>query len=304
MAIKMPDPNPQYAHSTQLPIEKLRNASAVLLSAEEVWQVYTASTSLRYETVKDHEQHAVLIIVRLDSPPPIDELNALLRICINEGRSALDNLATYLARAHGATDEQLRRTSFPVANTDAEWKKSNWARLGLLPDDTRDRVRNVQPFTSPEQLGPSHPLTLLHELWNADKHRDSFSAAVAFSPPAGQSRLPTLEMTINNNDHLDTLGDYAREVDRNVDLDFGPIQDGTQLLLARLPEDVGLDQVTVESVNVQLTMGLIGPGISIPDSAIALFENALRYAREAVRYVAGGRDALPVVFPPGLVETA
>jgi len=69
-----------------------------------------------------------------------------------------------------------------------------------------------------------------------------------------------------------------------------------------VPAQVSLDAVEVESINVRVTLGAVGPGVRITDSVIALMKNALRYARETVRYVVGGIDAPPVVFPAGLIE--
>ena len=92
------------------------------------------------------------------------------------------------------------------------------------------------------------------------------------------------------------------DVDKMIDLDLGPITDGTRVMVHRLPDEVSLDAVVVESVHVEVTLGLIGPGVSISDSAVALLKNALRYARETARYIAGITDSAPVVFPPGLIE--
>ena len=148
MAIKIPAAEPQFDHPAQLPIRKLRDATATLLRAERIWQDYMARTPARLETVKDHEQHAIVTVVKLDAPLPTDELNALLRNCVNDGRSALDNLIARLAQDHGASEKQLRLAAFPVAWSEPEWNK-NRTRLGALPDEKVARVRNVQPFTSP-----------------------------------------------------------------------------------------------------------------------------------------------------------
>ena len=142
---------------------------------------------------------------------------------------------------------------------------------------------------------------MLHDLWLADKHRGSFSVGIGLSQQGGQSHLGTLKMTVDQ-EHLDRILKGAVDVDRAVDLDLGPIIDGTRLLVTRVPEEVSLDVVEVESMQAQVTLGLVGPGVSITDSAIAMLKNALRFARETVRYVVGGVDSVPVVFPPGFIE--
>ncbi len=301
MGIKVPGPEPHFEHPAQLTIGKLRDADATLLRAEQIWQGYLASTSRRLEPIKDEAEHAVVTVVRLGAPAPIEELTALLRTCVNDGRSALDNLIDRLALDHGATDQQVKQAAFVVAKTEQEWNKSRRARLGALPAETVDRIRDIQPFASTEPPGPSHPLAVLHDLWLADKHRTSFSAGIGFSPQGRSFHLGTLKMTVPNA-HRDKITASSSDVDQVVDLDVGPIVDGTRLVITRLPEEVDLKDVEVESVNATFTLGIVGPGVRITDSAIALLRNALRFARESVRYIVGGLDTPPVAFTPGLIQ--
>lgn len=301
MAIELPDPAAQEGHPAQLPIRKLRDASMSLLDIERIWQNYVAGASMRFETVKDRDRHTLTTVVRLETPLPTHELNRHLRSCVNDGRSALDNLITRLAHDHGATSEQLRKTAFPVAMTPREWKNALRRDLGPLPEAIVARVSNVQPFASKEPSAPPHPLTLLKELWNADKHRFSFSAVLGFSPQAGQSQLASFNATVET-EHLDSFLQHVRDVDTAFQLDLGPIHDGKRQLVMRLPEWMDLDQLEFEPADVRVTMGLSAPGVSITDPAIVMLKNALRYARESVRYITGGLESPPQAFPPGLVE--
>ena len=301
VGIKIPASEPHFEHPAQLPMGKLRDATSTLLRAEQIWQEYMARTPARLEAIKDHQEHAVVTVVRLAAPPPTEALSALLRSCVSDGRSALDNLVTRLAQDHGATSQQLKRAAFLVATTEAEWNRDRKSRLVALPEEMVARIRRVQPFTSSEPPAPPHPLAMLHELWLADKHRGSFSAGIGFSPRGRSFQLGTLKMTVDK----ERLGDVHKamsDVDRMVDLDLAPIVDGTRLVVSRVPAQVSLDAVEVESINVRVTLGAVGPGVRITDSVIALMKNALRYARETVRYVVGGIDAPPVVFPAGLIE--
>jgi len=301
MAIKVPAAQPQFDHPAQLPITKLRDATKTLLRAQQIWLEYVARTPARLEVIKDHDQHAIVTVVRLETPHPTDELNVPLRNCVHDGRSALDNLILQLARKNNATEQQLRQGAFLVANSETQWNRAWRERLGGLPAETVTRVRNVQPFLSAEHPGPPHPLGMLHDLWNADKHRDGFSAAVGLSPRALGSTIGTLRMSIGP-EEFERVRDAWSDVDRAMDVDLGPILDGTRLLTVRLPEDVSLDALEAAAVNAPVTLALIGPGVSITDSAIASLGNALRYAREVVRYVANIVDAVPVAFPPGIIE--
>ena len=301
MAIKIPAAQPQYDHPAQLPIRKLRDVTQTLRRADQIWQSYVARMPARLEVIKDHDQHAIVTVVRLDTPPPIDELNVPLRNCVHDGRSALDNLIQQLARKNNATEQQLRRVAFLVADSESQWNRARRERLGGLSAETVTRVRNIQPFVSPELPGPRHPLAMLHDLWNADKHGDGFSAAVGLSPRALGSTIGTLRMTIEP-EQFERVREAWSDVDRAMDVDLGPILDGTRLLTVRLPEVVSLDALEAASVNAPVTLALVGAGVSITDSAIASLGNALRSARDAVRYVADVVDAVPVAFPPGIIE--
>ena len=301
MAIKVPSEEPQYAHPAQLPIRKLRDATQTLRRVDEIWQGWAALGPARLDIIKDGDQHSIVTVVRLDAPPPIDELNVPLRNCVHDGRSALDNLILQLARKNNATEKQLLRVAFLVADSESQWNKSSREALAGLSAETVNRVRNVQPFSSPEHSGPRHPLAMLHDLWNADKHRDGFTAAVGLSPSARGSIIGTLRIKIEP-EHVDKMSQALSDVDRMMDVDLGPILDGTRLLTVRLPEDVSLDALEAASVNAPVTLALVGPGVSITDSAIASLANALRYARDAVRYVSGVVDVVPVAFPPGIVQ--
>lgn len=300
MGIKIPSPEPQFHHPAQLPLMKLREATSGLHQAEEIWRGYMARRPLRLEMVKDNDQHTIEIIVRLDTPLPAEDLSRLLRNCVNGGRSALDNLITRLARDRGATEKQLKQVAFPVVATEAAWKNDRWGtRLGML-SDVVVRVRRVQPLASREAPGPAHPLVVLHELWNADKHRGSFGAAIGLSPQAGETNLFNMSVTVAT-EHVGSLGKHLSDVDSVIDLDLGPIEDGTRLMTIRLPKGVNPDDVTIEPADVPFTMGLVGPAVSITDSAIAVLGNALRYARDTVRFVSGISDELPKEYPPGLI---
>jgi hypothetical protein len=301
MAIKVPAEQPHYEHPAQLPIRKLRDATQTLRRVDEIWQSWAARTPARLEMIKDGDQHSIVTVVRLDTPPPIDELNVPLRNCVHDGRSALDNLMLQLARRNNATEKQLRRVAFLVADSESEWNRSWREALGGLSVETVTRVRNVQPFSLPEHSGPRHPLAMLHDLWNADKHRDGFTAAVGLSPRARGSILGTLRLKVEP-EHVDEMREALSDVDRMMDVDLGPIVDGTRLLTVKLPEGVSLDALEYASMNAPVTLALVGPGVSITDSAIASLANALRYARDAVRYVADIVDAVPVAFPPGIIE--
>lgn len=89
--------------------------------------------------------------------------------------SALDHLANRLVERA----ENDGNVVFPIFKNRAKfWRKdrdgsfsarSGAAKLVLMPDDAHGLIEDVQPYKRGND-GPLHPLWLLHELSNADKH--------------------------------------------------------------------------------------------------------------------------------------
>ena len=95
-------------------------------------------------------------------------------------QSALDHLVRQLACLK-APDSPPSNLTFPIfKNKTRFWRhrsgrrgytaQSGGRRLGLFPRDARELVLDVQPYKR-GNTAPLHPLWLLHELGNADKHK-------------------------------------------------------------------------------------------------------------------------------------
>jgi hypothetical protein len=107
--------------------------------------------------------------------PPLDWSLVIGELLYNV-HSSLDHLANRLADRHGSS----QRVTFPIfKNRSKFWRKDkdgSWngrsgaARLMLMPPDVHRLVEEVQPYQRGDDA-PSHPLWLLHELSNADKHQ-------------------------------------------------------------------------------------------------------------------------------------
>lgn len=105
-----------------------------------------------------------------DQIPPI-RLSAIVGDVFFNLRSALDNLVCGLARK-AETSADCETLQFPICTTeeafDVALKKK---RLLGVSDEGVRLMRSVQPFHAPENSRMLHPLWLLHELNNQDKHR-------------------------------------------------------------------------------------------------------------------------------------
>ena len=94
--------------------------------------------------------------------------------------SALDHLAWELACRHSAPSEPAGTVTYPIfKNKTRFWRKNKTGdyhrqsgahRLERVPDDAREYIEETQPYTQGD-ASPWHPLWLLHELSNEDKHK-------------------------------------------------------------------------------------------------------------------------------------
>lgn len=121
------------------------------------------------------------------TPPPA-RLGVLAGEVVHQTRSALDHLANELVRSAG--NQPTRQTSFPVLTKEP----SRFSLPGGITEEALVVVEALQPYKIPAP--ETHPLYVLHFLWNEDKHRNihmvtaGMARTQAFlSPPGGQVLL-------------------------------------------------------------------------------------------------------------------
>ena len=95
--------------------------------------------------------------------------------CINNMRAALDHAVFGLSvhyADHDLSPDEEQQISYPVCSTVECWRRATSAALRFLPPDVQRAIDAHQPYHDP--AGPAranNPLRVLHDLWNADKHR-------------------------------------------------------------------------------------------------------------------------------------
>lgn len=119
-------------------------------------------------------------------PNAPQDVPLLISTTLHHCRAALDNLMWASARAGGASEQNLRRTYFPLLDDERQWAgytdergKKHGPPPGMsdVPANIAAILRSVQPFTDASR--PVHPLRALRLLSNADKHRFLIPAASA-----------------------------------------------------------------------------------------------------------------------------
>jgi hypothetical protein len=112
-----------------------------------------------------------IIYLEVDEFPPDDLWGPVIGDIVHNLRSALDHLAWDIARPESRRDN-ARDIGFPIFLTHPANKPKVCQALRQKLDHIRPEfhgvIKRVQPY---EAQDLHHPLWLLNQLWNADKHR-------------------------------------------------------------------------------------------------------------------------------------
>jgi len=113
-------------------------------------------------------------LVKVEETPvyPEVEWGIMMGDAVHCLRSALDQLVSSLC-----TEAPSRRTTFPIWGREKDWIIEAPGQIWSLPSKYVAIVKEAQPYHRGDQAH-SHPLAVLHELWNLDKHRAIPSTAL------------------------------------------------------------------------------------------------------------------------------
>lgn len=114
--------------------------------------------------------------------PPIDDWAVILGDVLHNLRSCLDHLAHQLALAHEPDKDPPTGTEFPIFVDRDKFRSQDrggglYKVRGLHPD-VIGAIATLQPHNTPE-----HPLWVLQQMSNADKHRLGIVHAVEIGHP-------------------------------------------------------------------------------------------------------------------------
>src|SRR5882724_2518266 len=122
---------------------------------------------------EDRELNLGYFVIQMPEPPL--ELSAVVGDFLSNIRSALDYMVTQVVAAN-PPHKPNRQTMFPICSSRDNFQEQlKRRRLAGVPSNALTIIESVQPFDLLR-----HPLALLDELCNADKHRDlHFTTSVA-----------------------------------------------------------------------------------------------------------------------------
>jgi len=142
---------------------KVDRALELLLQLDDELHEYLDADPIALERQTQPDGETMVIALRVTQLPPI-RLSLLVGEVTHQLRSALDHLAYALVTAAGNTP--TRRTAFPVLTK----RPDGGLRIdGGVTPAALAVIDSLQPYQS--KTPAVHPLNVLTELWNIDKHR-------------------------------------------------------------------------------------------------------------------------------------
>lgn len=117
-----------------------------------------------------------------DFPAPDLSLSVIIGECLHDLRSALDHIVWQLVLRNNGSP--VKENMFPICNTAAGFSgqlKRN--RLHGVSVQAKAIIESLQPYQFGQQSADLHPLWVLNQLMNIDKHRTLALAAIHAADP-------------------------------------------------------------------------------------------------------------------------
>jgi hypothetical protein len=212
--------------------------------------------------------------------------------------SALDNLVWELAQplplppSPSASSKvrwqyqgRLNQLGFPYTKTRTRWPESCERYLHFVTDArVRDTIEQAQAFWDFEQKGmdpEAHPLQLVHELWNRDKHHTLNVGAAGLQLQVSPVRMPELFPDVQNL-HTELIEVFPlRAIDTVTEM---------ARLMVYFPREVefpsGREYTMPALIQPSFTLGMLfgkdspGEGLNTLDVLLAAHDRATRILNE------------------------
>jgi hypothetical protein len=244
---------------------KLDRARVHIVALGDAVKEYRAGTPYRFTTT--HEQvDAVTRIYRLhasvrEQPPPTS--GPIIGDAVHNIRSALDHAVWEVADPARRGDH----TMFPIVTDSDRWEGATRHRLAGVPERHVELTKASQPFVQIPDEPQMHPLAVLRELSNIDKHRTLHTLAVVSADEYVGAGSSDVEVVAFN---------YVGGATRYM------VQDGDQVLrfTARLKDpdaEWGIDPHADYNVAIEGTfdsmLRTLRRSLDVTQQVIVMFEN-------------------------------
>ena len=165
------------------------------------------------------DKHSYKIVLNFSEQPSLEDWSRTFGDTVHNLRSVLNNLVAEIAKAEKLSKQEIKNIQFPIASSAKQWR-SEKRRIQSLPKEVQDAIMKVQPFieipTSPE----THPLSVLADISNQDKHR------LELTP-----EIEPLQLTHNTSIEFEETPDPSKlqEIMNRMKID-GRFQDGVEVI--------------------------------------------------------------------------
>lgn len=165
-----------------------------------------------FRWVWDYDERRDQHLYRLEAPsPPPRKLGLIAADFFYNLRSSLDQLAWQLALL--TTDDPFDRTEFPifrdperfrsVTKRGAPTRGSGVEKMQDMPPGAQELIEELQPYHE-ENPPDTHPLWIIHQACNIDKHRQIFATPTRYKLPIGADTF--LTGPFQDGDEIGTVG--------------------------------------------------------------------------------------------------
>lgn len=215
---------------------KLRRTREHTKAFDEAVQWWLESEPYRIAEEVDVETDTKQFVVIAERQPPV-RLSLLLGDMIQNLRSTLDYLVGDLAR-HNAGGHLMPRIEadlmFPITTSREKFKDAvrRQARLGCVAARPAALIQRLQPYRHGQDPA-THPLWVLHQLSNIDKHRH---LALLMSVVTGMAAQDIRIESVNSF----TFGMLGPFKDRAVLAEYSPANANVHMDLGQVAVDVAL----------------------------------------------------------------
>jgi hypothetical protein len=149
------------------PLLKIKRANHHIANLEPAFQAFRDNDP--YTIRREHDADAQKLSFFFANCKPLDpDIPILIGEALYQLRSSLDYLVWQLFEEKSLTP--LPKSGFPIMTTAQGYKARSGAMIKGIATSAVDRIEKLQPFHSTKPH-TEHPLWVLQELNNADKHR-------------------------------------------------------------------------------------------------------------------------------------
>lgn len=222
------------------------------------------------------QQHVLYVNRAPDLSELYSRVGVIFGDCINNFRNALDYLVHEMGTRHTANTGGLKhpdRIKFPILTKKEGWPGVEGKELREVSEKQRKMIERLQPYhgldleqDAPQGQVPYHPLAMLRELTDFDKHRLLTAVAVPHGDalalgPMGWAMINSGLCQIMHADHSGL-----------------PVELGAEIWRAKLPDDAPKDEVEmagrIDSL-VILTQAHKRPVIPLIDTLAAMVSKTI-----------------------------